>query len=234
MRVDIWSDVVCPFCYIGKKRLEHVAAEAGIVLDIHWHSFELDPDAPTYHDTSNTERLATKYGRSLDEMREMQKSIATAAASEGITFDWEKASSGNTFDAHRLLHLAERQGMGDQLNEALFYAYMTKGAKIGLPEVLEKVAIEAGLTADDVRDVLDSDVFAKDVREDEIMAQQLQITGVPFFIFNETLALSGAQPREVFLQAMQQSIQTATKQLDIEDAAQCEGDQCDSSNRTKF
>jgi len=96
MRVDVWSDVVCPFCYIGKKRLEHVAAEAGIELEIHWHSFELDPDAPAKHDTSNTERLAKKYGRTYEEMEEMERNIAAMAASEGIDFQWQKANSGNS------------------------------------------------------------------------------------------------------------------------------------------
>ncbi len=97
MHIDIWSDVVCPFCYIGKKRLEHAAAEAGIQPDIIWHSFELDPNAPEKHNVSNTERLAQKYNRSLEQSEEMQRNIAQAALSEGIQFNWQKASSGNTF-----------------------------------------------------------------------------------------------------------------------------------------
>ena len=99
MRVDIWSDVVCPFCYIGKKRLEHVAAEVGIELEVHWHSYELDPNAPAKHEDSNTERLARKYGRSYAEMEEMERNVAAMAATEGIDFQWQKANSGNSFNA---------------------------------------------------------------------------------------------------------------------------------------
>jgi predicted DsbA family dithiol-disulfide isomerase len=105
MRVDIWSDVVCPFCYIGKKRLEHVAEQAGIELDIHWHSFELDPDAPAKHETSNTERLAKKYGRSFADMEEMERNVAAMAATEGIDFQWQKANSGNSFKSNVFIRI---------------------------------------------------------------------------------------------------------------------------------
>ena len=141
MRVDIWSDVVCPFCYIGKKRLEHVAEEAGIELEIHWHSFELDPNAPAKHDTSNTERLAKKYGRSYAEMEEMERNVAAMAASEGIDFQWQKANSGNSFNAHRIIHLAQSKGLGNEAKEAFFHAYMTEGLAIGESEVVEEIAI---------------------------------------------------------------------------------------------
>jgi len=140
MRVDIWSDVVCPFCYIGKKRLEHVAEQAGIELDIHWHSFELDPNAPVKHDTSNTERLAQKYGRSYAEMEEMERNVAAMAAVEGIDFQWQKANSGNSFNAHRIIHLAQSKGLGNEAEEAFFHAYMTEGLAIGEREVVEEIA----------------------------------------------------------------------------------------------
>ena len=107
MRVDIWSDIVCPFCYIGKKRLEAAAEEADVELEVHWHSFELDPEAPQRQEVSNSERLAQKYGRSLAEVEEMQRNIAEMAKAEGIDFQWENANSGNTFNAHRLVHLAD-------------------------------------------------------------------------------------------------------------------------------
>ncbi|MHA3055955.1 DsbA family oxidoreductase [Acinetobacter sp. ANC 4633] len=223
MRVDIWSDVVCPFCYIGKKRLEHVAQEAGIELDIHWHSFELDPNAPAKHMLSNTERLAQKYGRSFAEMQEMERNVAALAASEGIDFQWEKANSGNSFNAHRIIHLAQSKGLGNQAKEAFFHAYMTEGLAIGEREVIEEIASRIGLDHAEVEYVLDSDEFAEFVRHDEKIAhEQLNISGVPFFVFEQKFALSGAQPREIFLQALQQ----ATHIQQDTDAARCDDKQC--------
>jgi len=228
MRVDIWSDVVCPFCYIGKKRLEHVAEQAGIELDIHWHSFELDPNAPAKHDTSNTERLAQKYGRSYAEMEEMERNVAAMAAVEGIDFQWQKANSGNSFNAHRIIHLAQSKGLGNEAEEAFFHAYMTEGLAIGEREVVEEIASRIGLDHAEVEYVLDSDELADFVRHDEKIAhEQLNVTGVPFFIFDQKLALSGAQPREIFLQALQQAQSVSTQEIKQTDAAQCNDDQCE-------
>ncbi len=233
MRVDIWSDVVCPFCYIGKKRLENVAAEAGIDLEIIWHSFELDQNAPAKHDTSNTERLAKKYGRTIEQTQEMERNIAEVAASEGITFNWEQANSGNTFNAHRIIHLAQSKGLGNEAEEAFFHAYMTEGMPIGERETVEDVASRIGLDHTEVEYVLDSEEFADFVRHDEKIAhEQLQVTGVPFFVFDQRLSLSGAQPREVFLQAMQQALSTAEKlDVDQEDAAVCNDESCEVPNK---
>lgn len=229
MRVDIWSDVVCPFCYIGKKRLEHVAAEAGIQLDIHWHSFELDPQAPARHSNSNTERLAEKYGQSIEQTEQMQRNIAQAAASEGIEFNWQLANSGNTFNAHRLIHLAQTQGLGNAAKEAFFKAYMSDGLAIGETEVIEKIALNIGLTASDIQAVLSSDQYADAVRNDEKIAhEQLKVTGVPFFVFDQRLAVSGAQPREVFLQVFEQLQQQAESPATEHDAAaSCDADGCE-------
>ena len=228
MRVDIWSDVVCPFCYIGKKRLEHVAEQAGIELDIHWHSFELDPDAPAKHETSNTERLAKKYGRSFAEMEEMERNVAAMAATEDIDFQWQKANSGNSFNAHRIIHLAQSKGLGNEAKEAFFHAYMTEGLAIGEREVVEEIASRIGLDHAEVEYVLNSDELADFVRHDEKIAhEQLNVTGVPFFVFDQKLALSGAQPREIFLQALQQAQSTSAEEIQQTDTVQCSDDQCE-------
>ncbi|MEQ1349781.1 DsbA family oxidoreductase [Acinetobacter junii] len=228
MRVDIWSDVVCPFCYIGKKRLEHVAEQAGIELDIHWHSFELDPDAPTKHEVSNTERLAQKYGRSYAEMEEMERNIAAMAATEGIDFQWQKANSGNSFNAHRIIHLAQSKGLGNEAKEAFFHAYMTEGLAIGEREVVEEIASRIGLDNAEVEYVLDSDELADFVRHDEKIAhEQLKVTGVPFFVFDQKLALSGAQPREIFLQALQQAQTSSVESIEQDNSAQCNDESCE-------
>eukprot|EP01086_Lenisia_limosa_P002383 TRINITY_DN1541_c0_g1_i3.p3 TRINITY_DN1541_c0_g1~~TRINITY_DN1541_c0_g1_i3.p3 ORF type:complete len:232 (+),score=50.05 TRINITY_DN1541_c0_g1_i3:2000-2695(+) len=228
MRVDIWSDVVCPFCYIGKKRLEHVAEQAGIELDIHWHSFELDPDAPAKHEVSNTQRLAQKYGRSYAEMEEMERNVAAMAATEGIDFQWQKANSGNSFNAHRIIHLAQSKGLGNEAKEAFFHAYMTEGLAIGEREVVEEIASRIGLDNAEVEYVLDSDELADFVRHDEKIAhEQLKVTGVPFFVFDQKLALSGAQPREIFLQALQQAQSSSVESIEQENSAQCNDESCE-------
>lgn len=228
MRVDIWSDVVCPFCYIGKKRLEHVAEQAGIELDIHWHSFELDPDAPAKHDVSNTERLAQKYGRSYAEMEEMERNVAAMAATEGIDFQWQKANSGNSFNAHRIIHLAQSKGLGNEAKEAFFHAYMTEGLAIGEREVVEEIASRIGLDNAEVEYVLDSDELADFVRHDEKIAhEQLKVTGVPFFVFDQKLALSGAQPREIFLQALQQAQTSSVESIEQDNSTQCNDESCE-------
>ncbi|MFW2149417.1 DsbA family oxidoreductase [Acinetobacter sp. TY1] len=230
MRVDIWSDIVCPFCYIGKKRLEAAAEQAGVELEIHWHSFELDPEAPPRQEISNSERLAQKYNRTIAEVEDMQRNIAEMAKAEGIEFNWENANSGNTFNAHRIVHLAQSKGLGSEAKEALFYSYMTQGLPIGERETLEDVASRIGLNPVEVDDVLDSDEFADFVKFDEQVAhEQLKVTGVPFFVFDQRVALAGAQPREVFLQVFEQTLNTAD-QATIEqstDALVCNDDQCD-------
>lgn len=230
IRIDIWSDVVCPFCYIGKKRLENVAREAGIDIEVHWHSYELDPNSPATHDSSNTVRLARKYGKTVEQMEQLQQQMAEMARDEGIDFQWRKAQSGNSFNAHRMIHLADSHGLADAAKEAFFYAYMTEGLPIGERDVVEQVAARIGLPANEVKAVLDSDHFTDDVRQDEQIAQQqLGISGVPFFIFNQQIGLSGAQPREVFLQALQQAASTERDTDTLEDSAApvCNDEACE-------
>lgn len=230
MRVDIWSDVVCPFCYIGKKRLEAAAQEAGIELEVYWHSFQLDPEAPVRQEVSNSERLAQKYGRTVAEVEEMQRNIAEMAKAEGIEFNWEGANSGNTFNAHRLIHLAQSKGLGNEAQEAFFYSYMTQGLAIGERETLEDVAARIGLNPVEVDDLLDSEEYADFVKFDqEVAHEQLKVTGVPFFVFDQRVALAGAQPKEVFLQVFEKALDTSTNSQ----AAQCSPETCDTPDQAK-
>ena len=229
MRVDIWSDVVCPFCYIGKKRLEAAAEQAGVELEVHWHSFELDPDAPVRQEISNSERLALKYGRTVAEVEEMQRNIAKMAAEEGIEFNWENANSGNSFNAHRIIHLAQSHGLGNEAEEAFFFSYMTQGLPIGERETIEDVASRIGLNPVEVDDVLDSDEYADFVKFDqEVAREQLKVTGVPFFVFDQRVALAGAQPREVFLQVLEKA-QMPTEE---NNAAQCSDESCETPKKS--
>lgn len=229
MRVDIWSDVVCPFCYIGKKRLEAAAEQAGLELEVHWHSYELDPEAPVRQEVSNSERLAQKYGRTVADVEEMQRNIAAMAAEEGIQFNWENANSGNTFNAHRIIHLAQSKGLGSEAKEAFFYSYMTQGLPIGERETIEDVAARIGLNPVEVEDVLNSEEYADFVKFDEDVARdQLKVTGVPFFVFDQRIALAGAQPREVFLQVFEKALEAPQPaNVKAEDAAICKDDLCD-------
>ena len=241
MRVDIWSDVVCPFCYIGKKRLEAAAKQAGMELEVHWHSFELDPEAPIRQEISNSERLAQKYNRTIAEVEEMQRNIATMAKAEGIEFNWENANSGNTFNAHRVIHLAQSKGLGSEAKEAFFYSYMTQGMPIGERETIEDVASRIGLNPVEVDDLLDSDEYADFVKFDEEVAHdQLKVTGVPFFIFDQRVALAGAQPTDVFVQVLKQAAEDVSQaetqdaensETEQQDAPICNDDVCDVPNK---
>ena len=227
MRVDIWSDVVCPFCYIGKKRLEKTAEQVGVELEVHWHSFQLDADAPKRQEISNSERLAQKYGRSLAEVEEMQRNIAEMAKAEGIEFNWQNANSGNTLDAHRIIHLAQSKGLGSEAKEAFFYSYMTDGLAIGERETLEDVASRIGLNPVEVDDVLDSDEYADFVKFDEATARdQLNVTGVPFFVFDQRIDLPGAQPTEVFVQVLEKALEPVDANTETNQAEQCDDTQC--------
>ena len=228
MRVDIWSDVVCPFCYIAKKRLEAAAEESGVKLEVFWHSYQLDADAPARLEISNTERLAQKYGRSIEEVEDMQRNIAEMAKAEGIDFNWQKANSGNTLNAHRLIHLAQSKGLGSEAEEAFFYSYMTQGLAIGERETLEDVASRIGLNPVEVDDLLDSDEFADFVKYDEEVARdQLKITGVPFFVFEQRIALAGAQPKDVFKQVMDK----ATELPELAPTPVCNDESCEAPEK---
>ena len=221
MRVDIWSDVVCPFCFIGKKRLEKAAEQAGVELEIFWHSYQLDPDAPIRQEKSNSERLAEKYNRSIAEVEEMQRNIAAMAKEEGIEFNWENANSGNTFNAHRIIHLAQSLNLGNEAKEAFFYSYMTQGLAIGERETIEDVAARIGLNPNQVEDVLNSDEFAEFVKYDEEVARdQLKVTGVPFFVFDQRVALAGAQPVEVMKDVLTKAVATMKTEDELQQEAE--------------
>jgi predicted DsbA family dithiol-disulfide isomerase len=205
--VDIWSDVVCPWCYIGKRRFEAALArfEHRDDVTVTWHSFELDPDAPRVAEGRTAERLAAKYGMTVEEAEGRQAQVAELAAQEGLTYDLAEARGGNTFDAHRLIHLGAEHGLGDQVAERLMSAYFGEREPIGDADALQRLAVEAGLPENEVRELLAGDRLADAVRADEDTATRLGIRGVPFFVLGRRYGLSGAQPAEIILQALQQA-----------------------------
>jgi predicted DsbA family dithiol-disulfide isomerase len=205
VKVDIWSDVFCPYCFIGKHRLFNVAQQAGYRLDVVWHSFELNPSESAEFKESLVTKIAKKYGMTEAQSVESQKRIAQVAATEGIDFQWQKARPTNSFDAHRLIHLAASFGLANDAEEELFLAYMTQGKLISDRSVLQSIGEKIGIPASTVKAMLESNQFTNKVRQDELMARELGISGVPFFIFNDRLTVSGAQSRTTFKEALQQA-----------------------------
>lgn len=231
LRIDVWSDVVCPWCAIGKANLERAIASFGAPVDLVWHSYELDPNAPAARSGDYVGMLARKYGTSEDRAREMIGNVERAGADSGVEFRFDRVQPGNTFDAHRMIHLGAARGIQTAVKDRFLRAYFVDGAAVGLPEVVAEIAIDAGLDADEVEAVLGSEAFAEEVRVDEAMAASLQVTGVPFFVVDRKYAIAGAQPVEVMLQVLQQAEDERRGDADpargIAPAADGEGDSCD-------
>jgi predicted DsbA family dithiol-disulfide isomerase len=229
MNVEIWSDVVCPWCYIGKRRFETALSRFPHAddVDVAWRSFELDPAAPRRREGDLVEHLARKYGIAPEQARAKQAQLTHLAAQEGLDFRFDIAQPGNTLDAHRLLHLAADHGRQGAVKEGLLAAYLTDGAPIGEPDTLARVATGAGLGSADVHRVLDSDAYLAEVRADERQATELGITGVPFFVVDRKYAVSGAQPPEVLLGALERAwSETSPLVVAGGGAASCDGDSC--------
>jgi predicted DsbA family dithiol-disulfide isomerase len=207
MRVDIWSDVVCPWCYVGKRRFEAALARFPHRddVEIHWRSFELDPRAPRLRGGDRLEHLTAKYRISRHEAEAMERRITEAGREAGLDIRLAATRGGNTFDAHRLLHLAAEHGRADAVKERLLRAYFTDGEPIGDPASLARLAVEAGLPAAEVHDVLAGDRYADAVRADERYAQALGATAVPFFVIDETYGIAGAHPPEVFTNVLERA-----------------------------
>jgi len=217
LRIDIWSDIACPWCHVGKRRLEAALADfpRKDAVEIVWRAFELDPSAPRERDrdVSYAERIAKKYGSSPKEAEAMITRMTDVAREDGLDFHFERIRPGNTFDAHRVLHLALVRGgwrVQDAVKERFLRGYLTDGEPIGDPETLVRLAADAGLDAEEVRATLASDQYTADVRADEEEARELGINGVPFFVLGGKLAVSGAQPSTLLLRALDQ----AAKELD--------------------
>jgi predicted DsbA family dithiol-disulfide isomerase len=205
VHVEIWSDIACPWCYVGKRRFEAALAAFAHRDDVTvtWRSFELDPAAPPEREGDRAEHLAAKYGTTVERAREMQGHMTGVAAGEGLDFRFDRARSGSTFDAHRIVHLAAAHGRQDAMKERLLSAYLTEGLLVSDHDVLARLAAEAGLPAQEARDVLATDRHASAVRADERDAGALGITAVPFFVVDRALGASGAQPPEVLLDLLE-------------------------------
>jgi predicted DsbA family dithiol-disulfide isomerase len=207
MNIEIWSDVVCPWCYIGKRRFETALANFAHrdEVQVTWRSFELNPNSAPQEEGNLNEMLVNKYGVTPERAAAMNAQVTQLASQEGLEYHLEKARPGNTFNAHRLIHLAARHNMQDAVKERLMYAYFTEGKSIGDPETLAALGIEMGLPADEVRSVLASDQYRTDVRADQQRAAGFGIRGVPFFVINEQFGISGAQSPDVILETLEEA-----------------------------
>jgi len=205
MKVEIWSDVVCPFCYIGKRKFEKALEgfEAKDKVEIEWRSFQLDPDMEYVPGQSVHEYLGKRKGASTAEGKRMNDAMTAVAKEVGLEYNFDKAIINNTFNAHRLLHFAKEKGVQNEMKERLFRAYYTEGKNIGDMETLARLGEEVGLEAEEIKTVLNSEKYAQDVLIDQYKAQQIGARGVPFYVFNNKYAVSGAQPSEVFAQVLE-------------------------------
>lgn len=202
MKVEVWSDVACPFCWLGKHHLVEAARRLGQPIEVEYRSFELQPGASGVRPVR--EYLAERYG-DLAGIDAAQERLTEQGRAVGISFDFERAVMSNTFDAHRIHHLARSKGLGDVVMERLLRARQGEGADVADHATLRRLGVEAGLDGADVDTVLSSDAFAADVRADEVKARAYRIQGVPFFVLDGRLGVSGAQPVEVFMDALAQA-----------------------------
>jgi predicted DsbA family dithiol-disulfide isomerase len=204
MVVEIWSDIACPWCYVGKRRFEAALAGFDHEVEVVWRSFELDPGAPASREVSAAEHLSAKYGMPVEEARARQAQLATMAAADGLEFNFDRVQPANTFDAHRLTHLAKAHGLQDAMKERLQRAYLTDGELLSDHATLARLAEELGVPG--AAEMLASDRYTAEVRDDERLAQEIGITAVPTFVVDRRVAVAGAQPPEVLRELLQRGV----------------------------
>lgn len=234
MKIEVWSDFVCPFCYIGKRRLEEALEQFPHKenVEVIFRSYELDPNTPKNANMTVNEALAEKYGMTIEKAKEMSAGVAEQAASVGLDFHFEQMINANTFDAHRLAHYGAEKGVGLQLTEALLKANFTETKNLNSHEVLAEIAKEVGLDAQEVLSVLqDEKKYANTVKRDQMIAQQMGVRGVPFFVLNEKYSISGAQPSQTFLGALEkvwaeENREPVLQDLSVDQDASCGDDGC--------
>ncbi len=232
MKIEIWSDIACPWCYIGRRRLESALTqfEHSDQVEVIWRSYQLDPSAPREYPGTINEMLAEKKGIDPRRAEAMHAQVTALAAEEGLDYRFDQVRPGNSFDAHRLIHLAAQHGLQSEMKERLQKAYFTDGLSFSDPDTLVQLAAEVGLDADEARKVLAADSYTAEVRADIRKAQMLGISGVPFFVFDEKYAVSGAQPSTLFLTALERTWAESHPIVELigadQDAGVCDDESC--------
>ncbi len=228
MRIEVWSDVVCPWCYIGKRRLETALERFPHrdQVEVVWRSFQLDPSVPEGGTHPTLPALAAKYGRPVEDVRAMMRHVEETAAGEGLSYDLANGVSGNTLLAHELTHLAAAHGLQGAMEERLFSAYFEEGRSVFDVDSLAALAVEVGLEEAEVRAALADSRFRPAVLSDVATAQALGATGVPFFVVDRKYGASGAQPAELLLQVLERAWADAHPLVTVPAAEGCDGDSC--------
>lgn len=231
MQLEIWSDIACPWCYVGKRRMEAALArfEHRDEVEVTWRSFQLNPNAPAEHAESHVELIAGKYGRTIEQVEAMDAQLTAVAAADGLDMRLAQARAGNTFDGHRIIHLAAEHGLQDAMKERLMRAYFTDGALVSDHDTLIALAVEVGVPEAEAREVLLTERFAEEVRADELDARGAGISAVPCFVIDRRFGASGAQDPAVLLEFLQHgwSERQPTKPITMMgDTGVAEGDAC--------
>lgn len=234
MKVQIWSDVMCPFCYIGKRRFEQALQqfENSSDIEVEWKSFQLNPHLKTDPSLNVTQYLADIKGWTIDHARQMNDQVTQMAAGVGLTYHMDKAVVANSFDAHRFAHLAKQNGKGEEAEEALFNAYFTQGKNIADHDTLAALGESIGLDKSLVEQTLATDEYTAGVNADIKQAQLYGISGVPFFVVDNKYGISGAQAVPVFLQTLEKAysewaVANKPAKLDVIEGDSCEvGGEC--------
>lgn len=224
MNVDIWSDIACPWCFIGKRRFEKALAEFPFKdqVTVTWHSYQLDPSLPEHYDGSELEYLSQRKGMEPAQVSQMFDHVTQVAAAEGLDYDFAKIVVANSFPGHELIHLAAargQEGAADAVKEALLSAHFEQGRDIGRREVLVEIGTAAGLAEEEITAALDGGTYRDAVRADIRRAQMLGIQGVPFFVLDNKYGVSGAQPSELFAQALETAWREANPLVMVGDRA---------------
>jgi len=207
MQIEIWSDIMCPFCYIGKRNFENALAQFPYKekTEVIWKSFQLVPDLKTQPGKNINQFLSEHKGISLQQATKLNDHVAFTARQIGLIYNFDKAIPANTFNAHRLSHLAKHYGLQNEIEEKLFAAYFSKGKNVDDIQTLVQIGIETGLDSAEVKNTLDSNKYTDEVRNDIYEAHQMDISGVPYFLFNNKHVVSGAQESYVFLETLEKS-----------------------------
>lgn len=230
LKIEIWSDIMCPFCYIGKRNLEQALErfEDRNLIEIEWKSFQLDPTIPEDVDpkTDVYTFLADRKGISMEQSKQMHEHVVQLAKNAGLDYRFDKAVVANSLKAHRMIQLAKTKGLGDAAEERLFSAYFTEGMNFGDVETLKQIGSEIGLSEADVSESLSNETYLRKVEQDIVEAQQIGVRGVPFFVFNRKFAVSGAQPVDAFVGALEQSVADWKSQTGFTDLSSNDGESC--------
>lgn len=224
--IDIWSDIVCPFCYIGKRNFENALEDAGLKekVEVTWHSFELSPEAETNPEGNVYEDLAARKGWTVENTKQMHKQVTQRAKEAGLDYNFDIAVPANSKNAHRLLHLAKKHNVQNEVKESLFKAYFTEGKNIDDAQTLTEIGVKAGVAEEDIKKTLENKMFESEISSDIQQASTIGVQGVPFFVFNRKYGVSGAQPVQTFAEVFDKVSEEMGIEAGTDDGAFCSPD----------